>query len=350
MLKNFHRNLNGLSSIYLDVLRLCCALVVFFGHSILIIENKHSCDRFAHFAVICFFVLSGFVIAHTTSVKKRTLKEYAVARLSRLYSILIPAIILTALCGYLSYLFDLDIFLKYSRGYHAVRLFLVSIFATDFWFTHTGPPNNGPLWSLGYEFWYYVLFGIIYFWNKKKRMWWWILLIVIIVCIGPKILLLMPVWLFGWTAYHFKKINLPIPIARLFFVLLLSIATILTTILPALPYQIGGTHFHFSNQFITDWILGLIVAFALCLLPTQHERQFGTSIMLKKFRLFGNLTYPIYVFHYPILILSIYLSIFTTLVTCVLLGLFFESKKTWWDKLFDRLIIKLSKLCKKHIR
>jgi peptidoglycan/LPS O-acetylase OafA/YrhL len=291
------------------------------------------------------------VIAHTTSVKKRTMKEYAVARLSRLYSILIPAIILTALCAYLSYIVAPDIFLEYyNRGYHVMRLLLASIFANEFWFRSAAPPNNSPLWSLGYEFWYYMLFGIIYFWNKKRRIWYGILLITIIVLIGPKILLLMLVWLFGWIAYHFCKISLPMPIARVLFVLLLSIATILSTILPELPYQIGDTPFYFSNQFFSDWILGLIVAMALCLLPTQQEQQFGTSIMLKRFRLLGNLTYPIYTFHYPVLVLiycisikckslSILWLISIALVVCVLLGLFFESLKSRWDKLFYRLII-----------
>src|SRR5438105_11577903 len=46
-------------------------------------------------AVMIFFVLSGYVISYVASEKENTLSDYATSRLARLYSVLIPAIILT---------------------------------------------------------------------------------------------------------------------------------------------------------------------------------------------------------------------------------------------------------------
>ena len=93
-----HRNL----SIYLDLVRFLAALMVFVVHA--------NYERFTgglpllwHFkdlgndAVMVFFVLSGFVIAYVAAHKERTIEEYAASRFARLYSVVVPALILTML-------------------------------------------------------------------------------------------------------------------------------------------------------------------------------------------------------------------------------------------------------------
>jgi peptidoglycan/LPS O-acetylase OafA/YrhL len=50
-----------------------------------------------HHAVIVFFVLSGFVISYTTDRKDRTFGVYVINRLTRLWSVVIPALLLGAL-------------------------------------------------------------------------------------------------------------------------------------------------------------------------------------------------------------------------------------------------------------
>ena len=42
-----------------------------------------------------FFVLSGFVIAYVSEQKEHTLREYSISRLARLWSVAVPALILT---------------------------------------------------------------------------------------------------------------------------------------------------------------------------------------------------------------------------------------------------------------
>ena len=89
------------TSCLLDVLRLTAALVVFLYHGYNMWFNDDfgkALVHLSHFAVIIFFVLSGYLIAYTTSVNNRGPLQYAQARLGRIYSILLPAIIITAIC------------------------------------------------------------------------------------------------------------------------------------------------------------------------------------------------------------------------------------------------------------
>jgi hypothetical protein len=58
---------------------------------------------------------------------------------------------------------------------------------------------HSPFWSLGYEFWYYMLYAAACFVPGPGRKCSAVLLPCLI-C-GPKILLLMPVWLLGVAAY-----------------------------------------------------------------------------------------------------------------------------------------------------
>jgi peptidoglycan/LPS O-acetylase OafA/YrhL len=52
----------------------------------------------SHLAVMVFFVLSGCVIAYTTFQRHPgDVQKYIIARLSRLYSVVIPALILTGI-------------------------------------------------------------------------------------------------------------------------------------------------------------------------------------------------------------------------------------------------------------
>ena len=47
--------------------------------------------------VIIFFVLSGYLIAYTCDSRNDRLPDYLLGRLSRLYSVVLPAILLTVL-------------------------------------------------------------------------------------------------------------------------------------------------------------------------------------------------------------------------------------------------------------
>lgn len=85
-------------SVYLDALRFLAALAVYLFHA-----GHFSGVRIPFFgefgspAVMVFFVLSGLVIAYASAARRSGPGEFAVARLARLWSVVLPALGLTLL-------------------------------------------------------------------------------------------------------------------------------------------------------------------------------------------------------------------------------------------------------------
>src|SRR5215471_3078111 len=86
-------------SLYLDLVRFSAAFLVFVSHSNFreLSERVIPAAGFGHSAVIVFFVLSGFVIAYVTDTKEKLAQDYAASRLARIYSVALPALVLTIL-------------------------------------------------------------------------------------------------------------------------------------------------------------------------------------------------------------------------------------------------------------
>ncbi len=110
-------------SFFLDFIRITAALLVLYGHAVIIFyddvnNNPFAVSNMKHFAVVLFFVLSGYVIGYTTKLNNRGLIQFAVARLSRLYSMVFPALIFSFFIKciinyYTSNNFTLEIFKRY---------------------------------------------------------------------------------------------------------------------------------------------------------------------------------------------------------------------------------------------
>lgn len=218
-------------SVHLDALRGLAALAVFAGHLRalffveypavispgILIKALYFLAGFGHQAVMIFFVLSGFLIA--SSVRRASeqnrwnLAWYAQNRLTRLYVVLIPALLLTALWDRLGmHMFGLNTVYGAIPVYERIisipvpdasgpgtllgnALFLQSIRVLPF-------GSDSPLWSLSNEFWYYVLFPVCLFvfasrLSIVKRLGAGILALGILVLVGREIALLFSVWLMG---------------------------------------------------------------------------------------------------------------------------------------------------------
>jgi len=83
-------------SVYLDLVRFGAAFVVFLAHARLtgLFYDLPMLDNLASQAVAAFFVLSGYVITATTDAG-RGWRYYAVARAARIYSVMVPALLLS---------------------------------------------------------------------------------------------------------------------------------------------------------------------------------------------------------------------------------------------------------------
>jgi peptidoglycan/LPS O-acetylase OafA/YrhL len=361
-------NLGGMNSVFLDLLRLSCACVVLFYHAIILMRDQSIvieadswfaagklmwvvAHRGAHWAVIVFFVLSGYVIAHVTA-KPGTFSGYISARFSRLYSVLIPALLVTALVELIVRVFTPDLLSEFIGGIASIPRYIITLFlGNELWFLNAGPKFNSPLWSLSFELWYYLIFGL-WFYRRQLKGGVWLALIACAIA-GPKILLLMPCWIAGVVAYEISRRFESIPFRSLgTSALIIALSFILQRYTGGWPGEAGDhTPWFFSAQFLTDWISAAIVALALVMLPSRSSvPKSGPAHRLV--RNLGDLTYPIYAFHQPILVslvavlplffdvpvLNFSILIGVTILITIILGRLAEGTRGYWRQMFSAVI------------
>ena len=195
------RKIDGNLSIYLDLLRLGAAIVVFLSHAhvFLLPSIKIGPLGWGREAVAVFFVLSGFVISYVGQVSEKDWRAYLVARVARIMPVALLAIAV--------------IFVADSIGMHANAFYYdfintgfftpVSVeaalayvtFTNQLWFAHAVFGSGEPYWSLGFEVQYYLFFGLFAFSPRRAKV---PLLFLWAAAAGPKILMYMPLWLMGW--------------------------------------------------------------------------------------------------------------------------------------------------------
>lgn len=344
------RNIEGLPSVFLDLLRITAALTVFLIHAQAIwypetIHNTALSGDISHAAVVVFFVLSGYVISFTTLSKNRGGLQYTRARLSRLYSIVLPGLLITALSQAILFFCNPTLLESYTRDHTIVRYFITGAFLNEIWFLSSAPPINGPLWSLGYEFWFYVIFGVFLYARKKS--------FIILACViaGPKILLMMPIWLLGGLAYKLPSPKLPPCLAWIVIMLLIGLAYLCIQICPPFPFQIGQAPFYWANQFLTDYLLGIIIFLMLWMLPNGKPLASISKRSFHIFREVADLTFPIYVLHMPLLILyrglcnykegdsvQFLFAIIVVLCLCSFIGFKLNRSRPFWDSMWQYLL------------
>ena len=96
---------NGLS-LFLDALRFGAAFAVLLSHTGRVSGGMFwRMQPYGH-TVVVFLVLSGFVIAWVTETRERTVEEYSLSRMARLYSVILPAVIITAVLDHVAMAID----------------------------------------------------------------------------------------------------------------------------------------------------------------------------------------------------------------------------------------------------
>jgi peptidoglycan/LPS O-acetylase OafA/YrhL len=195
-------------STFLDLTRTLAALTVFLAHLSLPRfgggEARLISPEMAHTAVIVFFVLSGFVISWAAE-RDGMAREHILNRASRIYSVALPALALTWLTD--NYLIlhhpgTLDALYQYTAPWKYLPLFLS--FSNDFWFLSEDAFSNIPYWSLCYEVWYYVVFGVLVF---GRGFWRWGIATAALLIMGPRLWLLWPIWLAGAYLHKLQPLS-----------------------------------------------------------------------------------------------------------------------------------------------
>ena len=114
---------------------------------------------------------------------------------------IIPALVATVILDSVGSRINPQFYTAYAckSDFPLIR-FAASLFcANEFWFYAIRPFSNGPFWSISYEASYYVLFGVWFFGRTRRK---WIAIALIALVVGPKILILFPVWILGVLTYR----------------------------------------------------------------------------------------------------------------------------------------------------
>ncbi|MBF4163998.1 acyltransferase family protein [Nocardioides acrostichi] len=165
-----------------------------------------------HQAVIVFFVLSGFwvggAVIRDTKRRRFSWSRYGTQRLIRLWLVLLPALVLTLILDRVGRaLFPAASVYNADAAYHQQ---VVSEAPNDSVWDFLGnaaflqtvhvPPlgSNTALWSIGFEFWFYVMFPLLAL-AVIGRGRWVHLAVLLAVClfVGPRIVAYFPMWCMG---------------------------------------------------------------------------------------------------------------------------------------------------------
>ena len=350
--------MNKSTSLYLDFLRVIAAFGVMLVHA-----NQEWFSNglflrpeYGHKLVMVFFVLSGYLIAFTVDKKNKGSERYLIDRISRLYSVVIPALIVTFILDSLGERINPGFYVdKVNAGNQTLRFLLNATFLQQIWSLCTRPSTNTPFWSIGYEFWYYMLFWLFCYFKGAKR-----IAGIVIVCliIGIKILLLLPVWIMGAVAYKYSG-KLVVTRAKAAFIFVLTILLIFTLnyvgedLLAFKQFVFGKAPLYFSSNFIFDWIYGSLIAVNLFSMSYLAVTIRVPQIIEKVIKYLSSITFSLYLYHGPMLIFSAAVIVYNKssylqtigimgllLVAVAILSQITEKQRNIWKKVLENIFIK----------
>ncbi len=261
-------------------------------------------------SVIVFFVISGMVIAYAAG-RDKNLSTYAFNRLTRLLSVLVPAVLLTFAFDQIGRNIGPEAYGSFYNPLPLGEMLIRGLSMSNEWgaFERIRLGTNGPLWSLSYEAGYYVLFAAAFFLSGIRRV---AVLTLLCIVVGPRVLLLMPAWLMGvwlwnWVASG-GPTRLQIGRARLFafggpalYVYCLwagvpdALAAMTAEVFAPTNYRIALA---FSDEFVWNALLGLMTTLHIMGMARLLQSYQGNH---PRIRWWAGASFSIYVTHYPAL-------------------------------------------------
>lgn len=306
----------------LDLIRGLAALLVTMGHlrAVLFVDQPQLIDggvltkifylltSLGHQSVVVFFVLSGYLVGGSvlTAGSQFNFPAYMRVRLARLWVVLIPCLVLTWAVDLLVAHWAPDVLTGlYAGRWHVGPrpgefdnsvgtligniLFLQTMAVPVF-------GSNGPLWSLANEFWYYVLFPLMYglvgtriYAQGRGRAFIAVVVVAAIVWAMPTDMLVgFGVWLLGvWVAQ--------VRLAPRAWMGLTSLGLLASTIAFSKWSVMAGC------QLWGDVVLGIGVAWALH--ATRSWRLHSASTIGLCAQRISDLSFSLYLSHFPFVML-----------------------------------------------
>lgn len=367
--------------VWLDLARGISALLVCAGHlrAAMFVDYSYTLSKngflgklfyfstgLGHQAVMVFFVLSGFFVGGSVISKGANFKmtNYGIARLSRLWVVLLPA---------LAFTFIVDIYINaYSPNVLSGKYYstlssgpkngfysdsITTLVGNLFFLQNICVPifgSNGPLWSLANEFWYYVLFPLIFIAIRGSckrilaRIASALVAVMIMVTIGREIFDGFIILLFGVVTY--KIYIYRAPKHRL----LLSLVTAALFSASIVDSKLSIITGHANTS--SDLLVGFF--FALFLISINNaSTSWRTKEIAWTSKWLSEISYTLYLTHFP-LVLLIFSALYRdnqqplTALGFVqyigwLVGLLTIATGMWW--LFERNTQTVRLLIQKHL-
>ncbi len=297
-------------SVYLDLVRFIAAFLVYLYHSNqrFLIETKLPASDYGHSSVIVFFVLSGFVIAFVTATKESQLAAYSASRISRVFSVTVPAIALTVVLDAIGRQLMPDIYSGYPFDHLLARIGASLLLLNEVWFISITSFSNVPFWSICFEFWYYVTFAMIIFMPRRIGV---PAALATGLLIGPKLLLLAPLWWLGVLLYRWRatqKWSDPVSVA----LAVCSVAGIVAFHM----WDVGGLcsdwlrrligeeahrELTFAKFFVGDYLLGVLVFINFASMRNILGRHGHAMLRFERpIRTVASYTFTLYLLHQPL--------------------------------------------------
>lgn len=343
-----------LLSVYLDLIRIGAALVVVLHHAWPMMAPAHPLPWPGSQAVIVFFVLSGYVIAFVADGREKTLRDFVMRRITRVWSVAIPALVLGAvlapLVGASSPLAAAPP--ATSVWDIAFRSVMNLFFVGQVWTLDIEPPLNGPFWSLNYEVWYYALFAA---WTYQQG---WPRVLTVgalgLAC-GLKILLLLPCWLAGVWLYRHRPAISPRAAVAVFLGTIVAYLGVFQLDLPVRmrdhmmvlwPGFVGNLSG--SNTFLGDYVVAALVAANFVGVANLQAQGRWLLAVRRPVAMLAAYAFSIYLYHVPLLAflrgglsLSSGWTVVMLGVTIALIGRVTERNLFRFRTVFDRLVTRI---------
>lgn len=346
--------LRGLAALLVVVEHLRAFLFVAFAQLKapgIFVKGFYLVTGLGHQAVMIFFVLSGYLVGGSVITALQTGKwswrEYLLRRMTRLWVVLIPALLLTLLWDKLGYAHAPT---GYEGAYREIYnsgptpagpadWSLASFFGNLFFLQTILVPcfgTNSPLWSLANEFWYYLLFplGVTIFhagkWSDRVIA---LILVAGIVSFLPKSILLGGViWLLGAGVFFLIRKDSIRTIAKHPVLMILGLLLTLWTLLASRTGHMGEG---------ADLAIGVGCAVLVAALASRVSSRHIYCMISAGM---SEISYTLYLVHFPLLTCLFFVllqgrhiepSLLTSLWFAGILGLtIIYSILVWW--LFER--------------
>lgn len=299
-------------SLALDVIRVCAALVVVACHAGqlgLLAHRWPLSEMVQHTAVIVFFILSGLVISNATMLRETALPDYAIARFSRIMPVAVAGIVLGNAIWFAGWYLKVDLGQPPDYDQADWRSALLPLVFMSEALFGSGPVANPPFWSLCYEVWYYAIFAAATFFRGRRR---FIYVTLLALFAGPRIVILMPVWLAGvWLQKRISGFEMTRAKGATFILVGAASAIVIASLAEKLAgltqtlTTLGYPFFKSSQFWLADWLITpSIVAIFAGAIPWSNASARWLERFAGPIRLAAGSSFTIYIIHWPILSLA----------------------------------------------